>query len=184
MLRNKKAFSLIELLAAVLIIGILAAIAVPQYQKIVMRSKAAQRIAILRSVVDAQKRYFLVNGKYANSFGEIDIKMDNAGKPESAAIGMVNSTDAVRKFDGFEVVLNNNAPYSHVHVLIMNYDGPAWMTGFTYPLIDDYYKTAPKDQISCVENVSYEGGAGDYCEKIMGYTYKAYNAGEMRLYAQ
>lgn len=71
-MRNK-GFTLIELLVVVLIIGILAAIAVPQYQKAVMRSRFAQALVTVRAVKDAQERYFMANGKYTQDPKELDI---------------------------------------------------------------------------------------------------------------
>lgn len=72
---NKWAFTLIELLMVVLIIGILAAVAVPQYQKAVEKSKAVELLTVTRTLADAQQRYYLANGKYAKNQQELDIEI-------------------------------------------------------------------------------------------------------------
>ena len=59
---NKKAFTLIELLVVVLIIGILAAIALPQYQKAVLRARATEIVLYMSNVSKALDRYILANG--------------------------------------------------------------------------------------------------------------------------
>jgi len=64
-MKNKQAFTLIELLVVVLIIGILAAIALPQYQRAVEKSRMIEAIANVRAIVRAQQLYFLANGRYA-----------------------------------------------------------------------------------------------------------------------
>ena len=66
-------FTLIELLVVVLIIGILAAIALPQYRKAVLKSKYATMKDIVRVVKDAEQRYYMVNGGYTTHFNDLDI---------------------------------------------------------------------------------------------------------------
>ena len=58
-------FTLIELLVVVLIIGILAAMALPQYFKAVERSRMTEAITIMDSVVKAQRRKFMQTNRYA-----------------------------------------------------------------------------------------------------------------------
>ncbi len=66
-------FTLIELLVVVLIIGILAAVAVPQYQKAVLRSRVTQAKTIADSVKKAEESYYLANGYYTTQLEQLDI---------------------------------------------------------------------------------------------------------------
>ena len=70
---NVKGFTLIELLVVVLIIGILAAVAMPQYQKAVNKSRATQAVTVLKSLVDAQEVFFLTNNAYTNDISLLDV---------------------------------------------------------------------------------------------------------------
>ena len=74
---NKQAFTLIELLVVVLIIGILAGVAVPQYQKAVVKSRAGSMLALAASIAAANEVYYLANGQYAGQIRELDINVPN-----------------------------------------------------------------------------------------------------------
>ncbi len=68
-----RAFTLIELLVVVLIIGILAAIAVPQYQKSVMKSQLHTGMPMVESLYQAQQSYYLTHGDFAIDVDDLDL---------------------------------------------------------------------------------------------------------------
>ena len=78
--QNKKGFTLLELLVVVLIIAILSAIALPQYQLAVDKAQFAKMQTIVSSVRKSYQNYVLLHGKGPKSFKELDIDILHEGE--------------------------------------------------------------------------------------------------------
>ena len=156
MLTNKKAFTLIELLVVVLIIGILSAVAMPQYTKAVEKS----RIAEARLVLDTMRKNYqlcvLEYGKdecmnYSAFFldhltlslpGELETDSDNCPTETSMCFktkDWVYDTDAGEGFYATRII-NDTAVY---YLAIQYSDG----------------------SITCY---NYDTSTRDYCQMLCG----------------
>jgi prepilin-type N-terminal cleavage/methylation domain-containing protein len=87
-MRNRKGFTLVELAVVVVIIGVLAAFAVPRFLSSVERSKAAEAFNYLSSVQASQERYHARQGTYASDLAELDIKLP---APKYFSVGTVEA---------------------------------------------------------------------------------------------
>jgi len=73
----RQGFTLIELLVVVLIIGILASIAIPQYFKVVEKARVAEAMSVISSIKSAEERYLARGGMYTSDFTQLDISYPN-----------------------------------------------------------------------------------------------------------
>lgn len=103
---NNKGFTLIELLVVVLIIGILAAMAMPQYFKAVERSRMSEAVTLLGNIAQAQQRKYLQTNNYVTKYQGLDVAPKGAtgsvyftkGNPTTGANG-----------NGFAITLTGDA---------------------------------------------------------------------------
>ncbi|WP_428064780.1 prepilin-type N-terminal cleavage/methylation domain-containing protein [Candidatus Avelusimicrobium facis] len=74
-----RGFTLIELLVVVLVIGILSAIALPQYQKAVARARFATVKATARTLADVENLYYLDNGEFTFDVQNLAVQLPSGG---------------------------------------------------------------------------------------------------------
>jgi len=106
-MKNNAGFTLVELLVTVLIIGILAAVAVTQYDKAVILVRASEIKTLVRAMAKAQDAYYMENEAYPDSFDELAIDVPLATYTGSDEIvARVAKTDVRAKEDRIVVFLN------------------------------------------------------------------------------
>ena len=85
---NRKGFTLMEVLIVVLIIAILSAVAVPQYQKAVMKSRYSALMPIAKSLANGNEAYYMDKGQYATSPTELDVSGQDEKYPDGTKVDM------------------------------------------------------------------------------------------------
>ena len=174
-----KAFTLIELLVVVLIIGILAAVALPQYQKAVEKSRAVQGMTLAKTVAQAARAHYLASGEYATTFDELDLDIQWKG---NFNIGETYITDARSNAD-WSIQLFN---YDTNEVYATRLTGPYAGAGFIVNLSSNN-SNWEKDTLYCAEwnngtSLPFSKSEGDYCQKIMKGTI-TYRAGIVNIFS-
>ena len=104
----KKGFTLIELLVVVLIIGILSAVALPQYFKAVERSRMSEAEQLLTSISAAQQRKYLQLNEFAAEFTGLDVSPKGSVKSTYCTKGTPDTTSGSEVADSTKTCTNGN----------------------------------------------------------------------------
>lgn len=85
--QKSEGFTLVELAVVVVIIGVLAAFAVPRFLSSVERSKASEAFNYLSTIAAAQERYHARQGTYANATVTLDVDFSELKYFEAGTVG-------------------------------------------------------------------------------------------------
>ena len=169
---KNKGFTLIELLVVVLIIGVLAAIALPKYQKAVEKSKATQALSIMKSFAQAIRAYYLANGKIPKSFDVLDVSL--VGWTGHTRWDQNNANTPTISNGDWSLQLYENSS-GNLNLYCGRISGKYRGGGFYVPAVNIIgSSTRDSNKIYCVEKrskgITLKGDPGDYCVKLFNAT--------------
>ena len=131
-MQNKKftkGFTLLELLVVVLIIGILAAIALPQYKKAVEKARMAEAVTNVKAIAQAQQRYYMIYGEYADCLDLNSLDIDLSGEDYNYhGCSAKKTTDFVYTSNGYSakqyIAVASRIPPAKRYAILVSKDNP------------------------------------------------------------
>ena len=142
---TRRGFTLIELLVVVLIVGILAAVAVPQYQKAVQRSQYANVKNLVKAIANAQEVYYLANGTYSDDLSALDVEIPD------------NTVDVVYDETNEQDILKNKMTRSYQWGKCSSGSSGQTLCRYRFPTFSVQYQIVGPHSEASYKETSYAG---------------------------
>lgn len=153
---TKRGFTLIELLVVVLIIGILSAVALPQYEKAVEKNRVSTMYPLVKSLAEAEHAYYMANGEYTCDLSQLDVSL-NFGEPFST--GYYTGRMEGQKNKEWQVGCVDNGKWKGIRAIRLGGRYPVWLQYSLTPW------GSAKEGWYCVE---YAQRQESPCQKLLG----------------
>ena len=169
-MKDKQAFTLIELLVVVLIIGVLAAIALPQYQKATEKAKAAEAFVVLKSVVRAAEAYHLTSGTWPTKFEELVVDIPWTETTKGFSGSSIKDTRSNKDWS-LQIRLQQTSPQNDHTIQLTRLTGKYKGAYIFFHFTNSHAGTTL--HLRCSEYnvtdkiVSFNGNPGDYCYRVL-----------------
>ena len=111
---KRKGFTLLELMIVVIIIGILATVAIPQFTSVVEKARAAEAITILGSIRTGMSLYYLESGVYP------------ANQSSLSGISSILGLDATSTLWNFATTDPSATATRNSQTITLNYKNGSW----------------------------------------------------------
>ena len=121
--KKNKAFTLGEIMAVIVIIGVMAGLAFPNFLHIILRMKTQESINLLYALYSEQLQYKRENGNYATTLAQLDIDIPSAGGTYDNVAPSNNTHGCGLKRVGFVTRLYSPGPPPQPYILNLMEDG-------------------------------------------------------------